>query len=154
MWRCRYFAFSLSLLPATRIHLVVIISSIFSESLSKNEWGNLRYSSCQSRICPYACIKSAVGWPSFFLNNSKLGLSISINKSSLFAFNMAKSAKNSGKPWTSGEVSQLKALAKQNTPTRVMGLKLGRSEEAVRSKAGDEGISLKPTNQSPYNRKK
>jgi hypothetical protein len=40
------------------------------------------------------------------------------------------------------------------TPTRVAGLKLGRSENAVRAKASEVGVSLKPTNQSPYNRKK
>lgn len=63
-------------------------------------------------------------------------------------------AKNSGKQWTAAEVKQLKELADGNTPTRVIGLKLGRSEDAVQSKASNEGISLKPTNQSPYNRKK
>jgi hypothetical protein len=35
----------------------------------------------------------------------------------------------------------------------VIGLKLGRSEDAVRSKAHELGVSLKPTNQSPYNRR-
>lgn len=45
-------------------------------------------------------------------------------------------------------------MAEKNTPTRVMGLKLGRSESAVYSKASEEGVSLKPTNQSPYNRNK
>jgi hypothetical protein len=48
---------------------------------------------------------------------------------------------------------QLKAMAKQNTPTRVIGLKLQRSETSIRSKAQREGISLKPANQSPYNRR-
>lgn len=66
---------------------------------------------------------------------------------------MAKYNRNSGKEWTSGDVKQLKDLAKQNTPTRVIGLKLGRTEDAVRSRASDEGVSLKPTNQSPYSRK-
>jgi hypothetical protein len=33
-------------------------------------------------------------------------------------------------------------------------LELGRTEDAVRSKASQEDISLKPTNQSPYNRRK
>ena len=66
---------------------------------------------------------------------------------------MAKKSANHGKPWTHQQVQQLRRLAKQNTPTRVMGLKLGRTEDAVRSKAADEGISLKPTNQSPYNRR-
>lgn len=35
-----------------------------------------------------------------------------------------------------------------------MSLKLGRSEDAVRSKASDLGLSLTPTNKSPYNRRK
>jgi hypothetical protein len=48
----------------------------------------------------------------------------------------------------------MRTLARQNTPTRVIGLKLGRTEGAVRTKASDEGISLKPTNQSPYGTKK
>jgi hypothetical protein len=63
---------------------------------------------------------------------------------------MAKSTRNSGKSWTLAEVKQLKQEAKGNTPTRVIGLKHGRTEAAIRNKAKDEGISLKPTNQSPY----
>jgi len=66
---------------------------------------------------------------------------------------MAKTPKNHGKPWTPSDVKQMKQLARENTPTRVMGLKLGRTEDAVYGKASDEGISLKPTNQSPYNRR-
>lgn len=67
---------------------------------------------------------------------------------------MAKSTRNSGKTWSAGDKQQLRSLAKQNTPTRVMGLKLGRSEGAVRSQAAKQGTSLKPTNQSPYSRQK
>ena len=67
---------------------------------------------------------------------------------------MSKSTRNSGKPWTSADVKQLENLAYQNTPTRVIGLKLGRTPEAVRQKASQEDVSLKPTNQSPYNRRK
>lgn len=63
---------------------------------------------------------------------------------------MAMSTRNTGNPWTAGDIAQLKALAKQNTPTRVIGLKLGRTEAAVFAKAAELGISLKPTNQSPY----
>jgi len=66
---------------------------------------------------------------------------------------MAKYNRNSGKDWTPGEVRQLRELAGQNTPTRVIGLKLGRTEDAVRTRASEEGISLKPTNQSPYDRR-
>jgi hypothetical protein len=67
---------------------------------------------------------------------------------------MSKSTRNNGKPWTPAEVKQLKQEAKGNTPTRVIGVKHGRSEDAVRSKAQAQGISLKPTNQSPYGTKK
>jgi hypothetical protein len=67
---------------------------------------------------------------------------------------MAKYDRNSGKSWTQKDVSQLKSLAKQNTPTRVIGLKLGRTPDAVSSRASQERVSLKPTNQSPYSRKK
>lgn len=67
---------------------------------------------------------------------------------------MAKSTRNSGKQWSSQDVKQLRSLAKGNTPTRVIGLKLGRTAAAVQSKASGVGVSLKPTNQSPYNRRK
>jgi hypothetical protein len=67
---------------------------------------------------------------------------------------MAKSTRNTGNPWTVAEVKQLRQEAKGNMPTRVMGVKHGRTEAAIRGKAQAEGISLKPTNQSPYGTKK
>lgn len=67
---------------------------------------------------------------------------------------MPKSTQNKGKHWTPAEVKQLRQLAGKNTPTRVIGLKLGRTEAGVRSKAGEKRVSLKPTNQSPYSRRK
>jgi hypothetical protein len=36
----------------------------------------------------------------------------------------------------------------------VISLKMGRTPTAIRGKAQREGISLKPANRSPYNRKK
>lgn len=60
---------------------------------------------------------------------------------------------NHGMRWTGAQRRDLKKLAKGNTPTRVIGLKLGRTEDAVRGKAQELGVSLKPTNQSPYNRR-
>jgi hypothetical protein len=48
---------------------------------------------------------------------------------------MAKSTRNTGKSWTAAEVKQLRQEAKGNTPTRVMGLKHGRTEAAIRGKA-------------------
>lgn len=67
---------------------------------------------------------------------------------------MAKTPKNHGKGWKPGDVRELQKLATGNTPTRVIGLKLGRTEDAVRSKAGEQDVSLKPTNRPPYNRRK
>ena len=67
---------------------------------------------------------------------------------------MSKSTRNTGTAWARQDVASLKSLAKHNTPTRVIGLKLGRTEDAVRSKASQENVSLKPTNQAPYNRGK
>ena len=65
-----------------------------------------------------------------------------------------KSTRNTGKPWTPSDVKALKTLAAGNTPTRVIGLKLGRTPAAVSSKASQKGVSLKPTNQAPYGTRK
>lgn len=65
-----------------------------------------------------------------------------------------KSTRNTGKHWGSDDVKTLKQLVKENTPTRVIGLKLGRTENSIRSKAKELNVSLKPSNQSPYNRRK
>ncbi len=65
---------------------------------------------------------------------------------------MVKSKRNSGKSWSPAEVRELRTLAEGNTPTRVIGLKLGRTPDAVQSKASANRISLRPTNQRPYNR--
>lgn len=67
---------------------------------------------------------------------------------------MAKATRNSDKSWEPKDVKNLRQLARDNTPTRIIGLKLGRTPAAVAQKASTEGISLKPTNQSPYGRQK
>lgn len=61
---------------------------------------------------------------------------------------------NTGKRWTATQVRQLRQLASQNMPTRVIGLKLGRTENAVRTKASETGVSLKSRDQSSYYRHK
>ena len=66
---------------------------------------------------------------------------------------MSRSTRNSGKAWTSQDDRYLQQLASQNTPTRVAGFKLGRTEDAIYTHASKLGISLGPTNQSPYNRR-
>jgi len=67
---------------------------------------------------------------------------------------MAKTPRDHGKQWTKSNVAHLRQLAKENTPTRVMGIKLGRTPDAVQKKASESNISLKPPNQSPYNRRR
>jgi hypothetical protein len=67
---------------------------------------------------------------------------------------MPKYLRNAGKPWKPSEVTMIREYAKENTPTRIIGLKLGRSASSIYTKASEKGISLSPTNQSPYNRSK
>lgn len=61
---------------------------------------------------------------------------------------------NSGKSISPADVRQIRQMARGNTPTRVIGGLIGRSEGAVRSIASTHGISLKPANQSPNKGKK
>jgi hypothetical protein len=63
---------------------------------------------------------------------------------------MSKWPNNQGKHWTPKQEQELKQLAKQNTPTRVIALKTGRTSAAIYSKASDLDVPLKPSNQSPY----
>jgi len=65
-----------------------------------------------------------------------------------------KKPANAGKAWTTVDVAKLRQLAKENTPTRVIAMKLQRTTDAIYSKAEDLDMSLKPTNQSPYNRQR
>ena len=67
---------------------------------------------------------------------------------------MTKSTRNTGKSWANSDISKLKDLVAGNTPTRVIGLKLGRTENAIYAKASRLDISLKPVNQPPYNRQR
>ncbi|MBK6457172.1 MAG: hypothetical protein IPF87_14045 [Gemmatimonadetes bacterium] len=54
--------------------------------------------------------------------------------------------------WSPHDLETLRTLAAGNTPTRVIGLKLGRSEQAGHRMASRQGVSLKPVNQAPYGR--
>ncbi|MFH1343751.1 MAG: hypothetical protein ABIL01_21465 [Pseudomonadota bacterium] len=65
-----------------------------------------------------------------------------------------KYKRRSRQPWSEKEVKQLRQLARGNTPTGVISLKLQRPPGSITSKAQREGISLKPVNRSPYNRRK
>jgi hypothetical protein len=65
-----------------------------------------------------------------------------------------KYKRNEREPWSAEDVRTLKTLARGNTPTGVISLKIGRSPTSIRSKAQREGISLRPVNRSPYSRRK
>jgi hypothetical protein len=52
-------------------------------------------------------------------------------------------------PWSAADMKALKTLIKQNTPTRLIAMKLKRSVASVYNKVSNEGISLAPTNRSP-----
>jgi len=52
--------------------------------------------------------------------------------------------------WSPEEDKSLKTFIKQNTPTRLIAMKLSRTEGSVRQHVGKLGLSLKPTNRSPY----
>ena len=55
---------------------------------------------------------------------------------------MAKQRGNHGKAWTAAEVKQLKQMAKIKTPTRLIAVKLKRTEGAIYQQASLRGISL------------
>ena len=65
---------------------------------------------------------------------------------------MGKQPENAHKKWTPVEKTELKKLAQGNTPTRVIGIKLGRTPDAVQAEASRIGVSLNPPNQSPDKR--
>lgn len=67
---------------------------------------------------------------------------------------MAKTPKNHGRQWSAADDRALRDLATGNTPTRLIAHKLGRTEDAVRSHASEENVSLKPVNQSPDKRRR
>jgi hypothetical protein len=60
--------------------------------------------------------------------------------------------RSTGKEWKADDVKELRRLARQDTPTPVIGLKLGRTPSAIYSRASAEGISLMPPN--PHHKRK
>jgi hypothetical protein len=67
---------------------------------------------------------------------------------------MPRYTRNAGKIWTHAEEIKLVELANGNTPTRVIGLELGRPVGGVYAKAQELKVSLMPINRSPYSRRK
>jgi hypothetical protein len=66
---------------------------------------------------------------------------------------MAKKPEHANEPWTKAQEAKLEELAKGNTPTRLIGLKLGRTPSAVQTEASKLNVSLKPPNQPPDKRR-
>jgi hypothetical protein len=62
----------------------------------------------------------------------------------------SQSTKHAGEPWSDSGVRELRDLVDRNTPTRLIGLKLGRTEDAVRDKARELKLSRAPANRPPY----
>jgi hypothetical protein len=60
-----------------------------------------------------------------------------------------KDGRSNPRSWSRDDIKQLKTLIKQNTPTRLIAMKLKRTEASVRWKVYGEGLSLRPTNRSP-----
>lgn len=66
---------------------------------------------------------------------------------------MAKEPPKHRAPWDREDDRYLRELAGENTPTRVMGIKLRRTPDAVRGRARTLHVSLRPWNQRPYSRR-
>jgi hypothetical protein len=108
------------------------------------EWNRCTTKECQVHISPQT-IRLISNLRPWWARKLKFLKGVSI---------MAKTPANHNKPWTQSQIKQVRQLANQNTPTRVIGLKVGRTESAIYNIAGQKDISLKPVNQSPYNKQK
>ncbi|MEU0090608.1 hypothetical protein [Kribbella sp. NPDC006257] len=62
----------------------------------------------------------------------------------------SQSYRNAAGPWTADEVAWLSELAADNFPPSVIGLRLGRPEQAVAVKAAQVGVRLLPDECPPY----
>ncbi|WBQ03862.1 hypothetical protein [Kribbella sp. CA-293567] len=61
-----------------------------------------------------------------------------------------ESSGHTGEPWSDSDVQELRGLVDKNTPTRLIGLKLEKTEVAVQDKLRELGLSLAPSNWPPY----
>jgi uncharacterized protein (DUF934 family) len=67
---------------------------------------------------------------------------------------MARKPTNDHKPWSQADKRQLADMAAHNKPTRLIAYWMKRSTDSIYTQASRLGVPLKPTNQSPYNRKR
>lgn len=88
--------------------------------------------------------------------HKKVGRPFSVNVAEDFRLRgeprMSWSTRNAGTEWTSEQDQLLKKLAKQDTPTPVIGFKIGRTPGAIYTRASELGVSLMPPN--PHHKKK
>jgi hypothetical protein len=63
---------------------------------------------------------------------------------------LPQSIRNAGEPWTRQELAELEELAADNIPPCVIGLRLGRPEDAIVDQARRSGVKLTPLNRPPY----
>ena len=63
---------------------------------------------------------------------------------------LPQSIRNAGEPWTDQDLTRLEELATENIPPSVIGMRLGRPEEAIQLKAAQAGITLSPACRPPY----
>jgi hypothetical protein len=54
---------------------------------------------------------------------------------------MTKAPQNHGRQWKSADDRELQQLARANTPTRIIGLKLGRTPGAIYTHAAEVGAA-------------
>jgi len=52
-------------------------------------------------------------------------------------------SRNAGKRWRREDLALLRALVRKGAPLRLIGLKLGRPDAAIRAKASDLGLSVR-----------
>ena len=64
--------------------------------------------------------------------------------------NVVKKPPHHQQPWTSAEQKQLRKEVRENTPTPLIAHMHGRTEDAIRGKAQEIDLSLKPTNKPPH----
>ena len=55
--------------------------------------------------------------------------------------------RNAGKRWRGDEIKRLRELARRGAPLRLISLKLGRPDAAIRTKARDLGLSIETRDQ-------
>jgi len=59
-----------------------------------------------------------------------------------YASNSDGYARNSGKRWRRDDVAALRDMVRRGAPLRLISLRLGRPDAAIRSKASDLGLSV------------